>query len=87
MYQEELTKDKSLDFNDMINKSISVLQETKIIKKYKYIIVDEFQCKNLVGNITVNEITKKLNISRSTFYRLLREKNLNLMNLVKKMAK
>lgn len=43
MYQEELTKDKSLDFNDMINKTIDVLKNKGLMKKWKYIIVDEYQ--------------------------------------------
>ena len=56
MYQEELTKDKSLDFNDMINKTIDVLKNKGLIKKWKYIIVDEYQDTsitkfNLIKNI------------------------------------
>ena len=56
MYQEELTKDKSLDFNDMINKTIDVLKNKGLMKKWKYIIVDEYQDTsitkfNLIKNI------------------------------------
>ena len=43
MYQEELNKDKSLDFNDMINKTIDIISNKGLIKKWKYIIVDEYQ--------------------------------------------
>ncbi len=43
LYENELTKENALDFNDMINKSIKILKESGIKKKYKYIIVDEFQ--------------------------------------------
>lgn len=56
MYQEELTKDKSLDFNDMINKTIDILKNKGLMKKWKYIIVDEYQDTsitkfNLIKNI------------------------------------
>ena len=56
MYQEELNKDKSLDFNDMINKTISIISNKGLIKKWKYIIVDEYQDTsitkfNLIKNI------------------------------------
>lgn len=56
MYQEELNKDKSLDFNDMINKTIDIISNKGLIKKWKYIIVDEYQDTsitkfNLIKNI------------------------------------
>ena len=40
----------------MINKSIGVLKETKKIKKYKYIIVDEYQDTSLTKFNLLNEI-------------------------------
>ena len=40
----------------MINKSIEVLKETKKIKKYKYIIVDEYQDTSLTKFNLLNEI-------------------------------
>lgn len=64
LYQEELNKEKALDFNDMINKSISVLKETKTIKKYKYIIVDEYQDTSLTKFNLLNEI---INITGANF--------------------
>ena len=64
MYQDSLDKEKSLDFNDMINKSISVLRETKLIKKYKYIIVDEYQDTSLTKFNLLNEI---INITGANF--------------------
>ena len=64
MYQDSLDKEKSLDFNDMINKSISVLKENKIIKKYKYIIVDEYQDTSLTKFNLLNEI---INITGAYF--------------------
>ena len=64
IYQDTLDKEKALDFNDMINKSISVLQETKIIKKYKYIIVDEYQDTSITKFNLLNEI---INITGANF--------------------
>ena len=57
-YEDELTKENALDFNDMINKSIKVLKQTKNIKKYKYIIVDEFQDTSLIKFQILQEIIK-----------------------------
>ena len=57
-YENELLKEKALDFNDMINKSIKVLKETQKIQKYKYIIVDEYQDTSLVKFQMLNEIIK-----------------------------
>ena len=56
MYQEELNKEESLDFNDMINKTIDIISNKGLIKKWKYIIVDEYQDTsitkfNLIKNI------------------------------------
>ena len=48
----------------MINKSISVLKKTKIIKKYKYIIVDEYQDTSLTKFNLLNEI---INITGANF--------------------
>ena len=43
MYENELRKENSLDFNDMINKSITILDNYGLKKKWKYIIIDEYQ--------------------------------------------
>ena len=42
-YQLELTKDKKIDFGDMISKSASLVSSRKELSRYKYIIIDEFQ--------------------------------------------
>ncbi len=63
-YQDELTKEKALDFNDMINKAIEVLKEKKNLKKYKYIIVDEYQDTSLV---TFQLLRVIINITRAKF--------------------
>ena len=58
MYKDYLEKENALDFNDMINKSIKVLKETKKIKKYKYIIIDEYQDTSMTKFKLINEIIK-----------------------------
>lgn len=55
-YEDELNKEHALDFNDMINKSIKVLKETKTIQPYKYIIIDEYQDTSLVKFQMIKEI-------------------------------
>ncbi|HBN84074.1 MAG TPA: hypothetical protein DDZ89_09540 [Clostridiales bacterium] len=42
-YEEQLQTTKTIDFNDMINKAANYVQEGKLSKKYRYIIVDEYQ--------------------------------------------
>lgn len=42
-YQLILKKDNMLDFNDMINLATEIIKENKVILKYKYIIIDEYQ--------------------------------------------
>lgn len=43
MYEEELKKESYLDFNDMINKTIDIINILGLKKTWKYIIVDEYQ--------------------------------------------
>ncbi len=63
-YENELKQEKALDFNDMINKSIKVLKETKKVNNYKYIIVDEYQDTSKVKFELLEEI---INITKSKF--------------------
>ena len=42
-YKSYLKKNNLIDFNDMINESINIIETNKIILSYKYIIIDEFQ--------------------------------------------
>lgn len=60
-YEEELHKESALDFNDMINKSIIVLQEHGLKKKWQHIIVDEYQDTSLTKFNMINEIIKITN--------------------------
>lgn len=46
-YSFTLSKNKSIDFHDMINNAIFAVEKYRI-KKYKYIIVDEYQDTSLV---------------------------------------
>lgn len=42
-YNKELKKSNSVDFNDMIHKATSYINDGRYIPKYKYILIDEFQ--------------------------------------------
>ena len=42
-YQQELTKNRRIDFGDMISKSAEMVSLGKVDSNYKYIIIDEFQ--------------------------------------------
>ena len=64
LYEDELKKENALDFNDMINKAIKVLKETKRIKPYKYIIIDEYQDTSLIKFQLIKEI---INITKAKF--------------------
>ena len=61
LYQKELEDNNLLDFNDMINKSIKSLKEKGIKRKYKYIIIDEYQDTSLVKVNMIQEIKKHTN--------------------------
>ncbi len=64
LYEKNLQEEKALDFNDMINKSITVLKKTKKIKNYKYIIIDEYQDTSLTKFNMIKEI---INITKAKF--------------------
>lgn len=42
-YQIELESKCEVDFNDMINKAVEIVKDNGYIKKYRYIIIDEYQ--------------------------------------------
>ncbi|MBN2334696.1 UvrD-helicase domain-containing protein [Candidatus Bathyarchaeota archaeon] len=42
-YEDHLSKNKEIDFNDMVNKATEYLRTGVFKTKYKYILVDEFQ--------------------------------------------
>ncbi len=64
MYQDELSKESSLDFNDMINKTIEVLDTQSLKKKWKYVRVDEYQDTSLTK---FNLIKKIIDICNANF--------------------
>lgn len=58
LYEEELRSTNSIDFNDMIVRAI-INVKNNYIKKYKYIIVDEYQDTSYVRYLLLKEIIKK----------------------------
>lgn len=42
-YQDYLTRNKTIDFSDMINTAVAKVNERTVIPQYKYVIVDEYQ--------------------------------------------
>ena len=59
MYEDELEKENSIDFNDMINKAIESIKEKGIRKEWKYIIIDEYQDTSKTKFEMIDEIIKK----------------------------
>jgi DNA helicase-4 len=57
-YQRELAKNNFMDFNDLIIKAIDNVNKCSL-KKYKYIIIDEFQDTSLVRCELIRNIQKK----------------------------
>lgn len=62
-YEIKLKNENALDFNDMINKSIEVIKNKGLKKKWKYIIVDEYQDTSITKFNMINEIIKITNAS------------------------
>lgn len=58
LYEEELKSTNSVDFNDMIIKAAEHIKNSDI-KKYKYIIVDEYQDTSYVRYLLLKEIINK----------------------------
>ena len=42
-YQNLLTKNDMIDFNDMINMAVNLIKNNQFVHNYKYVIVDEYQ--------------------------------------------
>ena len=61
IYESKLKQEKALDFNDMINESIGILKNRGLKKKWRYIIVDEYQDTSLTKFNLLNEIIKITN--------------------------
>ena len=58
LYEEELKSTNSIDFNDMITMATDYVKENEI-KKYKYIIVDEYQDTSYIRYLLLKEIINK----------------------------
>ncbi len=58
LYEEELKSTKTIDFNDMILLAIQYVKNNDI-KKYKYIIVDEYQDTSYIRYLLLKEIINK----------------------------
>ena len=60
-YEHNLKEENAIDFNDMINKSITHLKEHGLKDKWKYIIIDEYQDTSYIKFQMINEIIKITN--------------------------
>lgn len=61
IYQEELLSECKIDFDDMISYAINFIKRNGINKKYRYIIIDEYQDISLVRFSLIREILKCTN--------------------------
>jgi len=60
LYEEELKSTNSIDFNDMIIRATEYVKNNNI-KKYKYIIVDEYQDTSYIRYLLLKAIINKTN--------------------------
>lgn len=63
IYIKYLNENSEIDFNDMIINATNQVKETGISKKYKYIIIDEYQDTSYIRFKLVKEIINKTNAS------------------------
>lgn len=61
IYKIELNSQKEIDFDDMIKIASASVKKDGINKKYKYIIIDEYQDTSLIRVNLIQEILKCLN--------------------------
>ncbi len=61
LYEDELSKEQAIDFNDMINKSLECLKENGLKTKWKYVIVDEYQDTSMTKFNLIKEIIRLTN--------------------------
>jgi len=60
-YEDELNSTLNVDFNDMINYAIDIIRSNGYIKRYKYIIIDEYQDTSYTKYLLIKEIKNKIN--------------------------
>lgn len=63
IYQEELLSENKIDFDDMIIYAKDIVKKMGIKKKYRYIIIDEYQDISLIRFHLIQEILKKTKAS------------------------
>ena len=56
IYQEELLSENKIDFDDMIIYAKDIVKKMGIKKKYRYIIIDEYQDISLIRFHLIQEI-------------------------------
>ena len=61
LYKIELESQNEIDFDDMIKKATNLVKNEELNKKYKYILIDEYQDTSLVRVNLIQEIINKLN--------------------------
>ena len=61
LYKIELESQNEIDFDDMIKKATNLVKNEELDKKYKYILIDEYQDTSLVRVNLIQEIINKLN--------------------------
>lgn len=62
-YEESLRKENAIDFDDMIGKAIDAIQEKGLKKKWKYVIVDEYQDTSYTKFLLLQQILKQCDAS------------------------
>lgn len=60
-YQEDLKRNKQIDFDDMINLATKEVENDKFIEKINYIIIDEFQDISFSRYMLIKRIQEKTN--------------------------
>ena len=61
IYEDELFSECNIDFDDMIIYATNLVKKNGFKKKYKYIIIDEYQDISKIRFNLINEILKKIN--------------------------
>ncbi len=59
IYQKYLEENQEIDFDDMILKATSILKEKGYVKKYRYVIIDEYQDTSLIRFQLIQAILEK----------------------------
>lgn len=59
IYQTYLNENNEIDFDDMIIKATNYVKDNEIKKKYKYIIIDEYQDTSYIRFKLINELINK----------------------------